>query len=124
MAGWPESLLLRNHLNRHIGFTGPPASLALQLWSAVALGAGAAWIIKWAVGPLHPLHTAVILLGPYELVYGAMALAFGVPEARDALGRAKDIMRSRLREVAASFGLAASGKTHGRMEGSRETDEI
>ena len=61
------------------------------------MGAGAAWMIKWAVGPLHPLHTAVILLGPYGLVYGAMALAFGVPEARDALWRARVIMRSDLR---------------------------
>ena len=58
---------------------------------------GAAWMIKWAVGPLHPLHTAVILLGPYGLLFGAMALTFGVPEARDALGRARVITRSSLR---------------------------
>jgi len=75
-------------------------------------------------GPVHPLHTAVILLGPYGLVYGAMALAFGVPEARDALGRARVITRSNLREGAASFGFAASEKTHRRMEGWRETDEV
>ncbi len=61
------------------------------------MGAGGAWIIKWAVGPLHPIAVAVLVLGPYGLVYLAMALAFGVPEARDALERAKVIMRSNLR---------------------------
>lgn len=97
VAGWLEFLLLRKRLNDRIGHTGLPISFTLRLWSAAAMGAGVAWIIKWAVGPLHPLYTAVIVLGPYGLVYGAMVLAFGIPEARGALGRAKNIMGSELR---------------------------
>ncbi|MFI5340871.1 MAG: murein biosynthesis integral membrane protein MurJ [Candidatus Methylomirabilales bacterium] len=97
VAGWLEFLLLRKHLSRHIGHTGLPVSFALQLWSAAAIGAGAAWIIKWAVGPLHPIAVAVLVLGPYGLVYLAMVLAFGVPEAHDALGRARRMMGSELR---------------------------
>jgi len=86
-AGWLEFLLLRGTLNRRIGATGLPAVYVLQLWSSAALGAGIAWIVKWAVGPIHPLAIGVLVLGTYGTAYLAILLAFGVPEARDVLGR-------------------------------------
>ena len=88
MVGWLEFLLLRKYMNARIGFTGLPVSFTLQLWSAAAIGAGLGWIIKWAVGPLHPLALAVLVLGPYGAVYFAALLVYGVPEARQALARA------------------------------------
>jgi putative peptidoglycan lipid II flippase len=88
VAGWLEFLLLRGTLNRRIGATGLPAGYVLRLWSAAAIGAGVAWIIRWAAGPLPPLATGVLVLGTYGFVYLAVLLAFGVPEARDALRRA------------------------------------
>jgi putative peptidoglycan lipid II flippase len=94
VAGWLEYLLLRKHMNRRIGHTGLPVFLTLQLWSAAAIGAGVAWIIKWSVGPLHPFSVAVLVLGPYGLIYAAMLLAFKVPEVHEALGKAtKKMMR-------------------------------
>ena len=97
VAGWLEFLLLRKYMNARIGHTGLQVSFTLQLWSAAAMGAGLGWIIKWAVGPLHPFTLAVLVLGPYGLVYFAVLLALGVPEARDALGRATKMMGSLLR---------------------------
>ena len=89
VAGWLEFLLLRRSMNRRIGHTRLPLSFTLRLWGAAALGAGVAWGIKWALGSLHPLIIAVFVLGPYGLVYLAMLLLLGVPEAHGALGRAK-----------------------------------
>jgi putative peptidoglycan lipid II flippase len=93
VAGWLEFLLLRATLNRRIGPTGLPAGYVLRLWSAAAIGAAVAWIVKWAVGPLYPLATGVLVLGTYGSVYLAVLLAFGVPEAREALGRAISMAR-------------------------------
>jgi len=97
LAGWLEFLLLRKYMNARIGQTGLPVSLTLQLWSAAAAGAGVGWIIKWAVNPLHPFSVAVLVLGPYGLIYAAVLLAFGVPEAHDVIGRARKMMGSVLR---------------------------
>jgi putative peptidoglycan lipid II flippase len=93
VAGWLEYLLLRKHMNRRIGHTGLPVLLILQLWSAATIGAGVAWIIKSSVGPLHPFSVAVLVLGPYGLIYAAMLLAFKVPEVHEALGKATKMMR-------------------------------
>jgi putative peptidoglycan lipid II flippase len=89
LAGWLELLLLRRCLNQRIGTSGLPVSFTLRLWTAAATGAGVAWIIKGAVGLLHPLSQAVLVLGPYGLVYCAAVLAFGVPEARNAWERVR-----------------------------------
>jgi putative peptidoglycan lipid II flippase len=89
VAGWLEFVLLRATMNRRIGSTGLPLRFTLQLWGAAVIGAGAGWIIKWTIGPLHPLVIAVFVLGSYGLVYLAMVLIFGVPEAHGALGRAR-----------------------------------
>jgi putative peptidoglycan lipid II flippase len=89
VAGWLEFVLLRATMNRRIGPTGLPLPFTLQLWGAAGIAAGAGWIIKWTIGPLPPLVIAVCVLGPYGLVYLAMVLLFGVPEAHDALGRAR-----------------------------------
>ena len=89
VAGWLEFVLLRATMNRRIGPTGLPLPFTLQLWGAAIIGAGVGWIIKWTIGPLHPLVIAVFVLGPYGLVYLAVVLLFGVPEAHRALGRAR-----------------------------------
>ena len=97
LAGWLEFLLLRKYLNARIGHTGLPVSFTFQLWSAAAMGAAVGWIIKWAVNLLHPFAVAVLVLGPYGLVYAVVLLAFRVPEARDALGRARKMLGPVLR---------------------------
>src|SRR5262245_56801637 len=87
LAGWVEMLLLRASLNERIGRTGLPAAYVARLWAAAAAGAAAAWGIKLAIPALHPVITAVLVLGPYGLIFLAMSFALDIPEARKALTR-------------------------------------
>jgi putative peptidoglycan lipid II flippase len=87
LAGWVEMLLLRASLNERIGRTGLPAAYVTQLWTAAAAGAALAWAVKLAIPVLHPAVTAVLVLGPYGLIFLAMSLALNIPEARSALTR-------------------------------------
>jgi putative peptidoglycan lipid II flippase len=87
LAGWLEMLLLRATLNARIGQTGLPAAYVARLWGAAAIAAAAAWSVKLAVPPLHPIVTGILVLGPYGAVFVAMTLALRVPEASSALKR-------------------------------------
>src|SRR5438094_731498 len=87
IAGWVEMLLLRRTLNARIGRTGLPADYVLKLWAAAGVGAAAAWAAKIAVPTLQPVVTAVLVLGPYGVVFFGAAFVFRIPEASAALGR-------------------------------------
>lgn len=92
-AGWVEFALLRQALNRRIGRTGLAASFVVQLWLGAGLGAGAAWALKWALGPLAPIPLAAIVLGGYGVVYFGVTSAAGVSEARAVVARILRLMR-------------------------------
>jgi len=87
IAGWVEMLLLRRALNARIGPTGLPANHVIKLWTAAAAGAIVAWAIKLWIPPLHPIPTAVLVLGPYGLVFGASAVALRIKEAQMMVAR-------------------------------------
>jgi putative peptidoglycan lipid II flippase len=87
IAGWVEMLMLRRTLNSRIGRTGLPADYVAKLWAAASAGAVAAWAAKIAVPALHPVVTAVLVLGPYGVVFFGAVLALRIPEASTALGR-------------------------------------
>jgi putative peptidoglycan lipid II flippase len=88
IAGWIEFLLLRRALNRRIGPTGLPATLAIKLWGAAGLGAGTAWALRAALpAGIHPIAGAVGLLGVFGVVYLGVTAAMGIPEARRLGGR-------------------------------------
>jgi putative peptidoglycan lipid II flippase len=88
VAGWVEMLLLRRTLNLRIGRTGLAAGYVARLWAAALAGAAAAWGVKLSAPPANPAVTAVIVLGPYGVVFFAAAFALGVPEASSAIRRA------------------------------------
>ena len=73
IAGWVEMLLLRQTLNARIGKTGLPATYVAKLWSAAAAGAAAAWAVKLSVPMLPPIVAAILIIGPYGLVFFATA---------------------------------------------------
>jgi putative peptidoglycan lipid II flippase len=81
IAGWAEMLMLRRTMNVRIGKTGLPAAYVVRLWGAALAGAAVAWGIKAWLPELHPVVAAVLILGPYGLVFGGMTLALGIPEA-------------------------------------------
>jgi putative peptidoglycan lipid II flippase len=89
MAGWIEMLLLRRTLNARIGETGLPIDYVAKLWTSALAGAAVAWAIKLTFFPPDPILDAVVVLGPYGLVFFAMTAALGIPEASSAIKRLK-----------------------------------
>ena len=87
VAGWVEMLMLRRALNARIGRTGLSAGYLITLWASAGSGAAAAWACKLAMPSLHPVLTAVAVLGPFGLVYLGGTLLSGVPEASHLLVR-------------------------------------
>jgi putative peptidoglycan lipid II flippase len=87
LAGWIEFLLLRRTLNRRIGSTGLPAALVSRLWGSAAVAALAGWGLRRVLPPLHPIGTAVLVLGAYGAVYFLMTDRMGVAEARFVIRR-------------------------------------
>jgi len=85
LAGWVEMLLLRRTMNERIGKTGLPASYVVKLWTAAIAGASVAWTIKLSVPMLPPVIAAVLIVGPYGLVFLAMTLALQVEGAAQTL---------------------------------------
>jgi putative peptidoglycan lipid II flippase len=81
LAGWIEFLLLRRTLNARIGRTGIPRAFMVRLWSSALAAATAAWVVKLAVFPGHPLLVALFSLGMYGAAYFAVAASLGVPQA-------------------------------------------
>jgi len=82
LCGWIEFALLRAGMNRRIGTSGLALSYTAKLWAAAGAGAAAAWAVKIATPGLHPVLRALLALGPYGIVYFAMAFIMKLPEAR------------------------------------------
>ena len=87
VAGWIEMLMLRRTMNARIGKTGLPVSYVASLWTSALVGAAIGWGIKLALPALHPIVAAVVVLGPFGLVYFGGTLALHVPEAKSVVGR-------------------------------------
>src|SRR6185436_17035902 len=92
LSGWVEMLLLRSRMNRRIGRTGLPAAFVGKLWMAAAAGAAVAWAVKLTIPPFHPIVTAILVLGPYGIVFFGATWTLGIGETSMALAR---IMRRR-----------------------------
>jgi putative peptidoglycan lipid II flippase len=89
LAGWVEMLLLRRGMNDRIGVTGLPASYVAKLWTAAAAGAAAAWAVKLTLPALPPVVTALLIVGPYGVIYLATTFAFRVPEVSAVIARVR-----------------------------------
>ena len=80
-------LLLRATLNARIGRTGLPVAYVAKLWASAVAAAAVGWAVKLALPPVHPIVTAIVVLGPYGIVFFGATLALGVGEASAALAR-------------------------------------
>jgi putative peptidoglycan lipid II flippase len=87
IAGWIEMLLLRRTLNRRIGRTGLAAGYVVRLWVAALAAAAVAAGIKLAIPRLHPIVTAVLVLGPYGGVFLGAAFALHIAGSLGTLWR-------------------------------------
>jgi putative peptidoglycan lipid II flippase len=87
IAGWVEMLMLRRTLNARIGQTGLAANYIVKLWVAAGAGAAVAGAVKLAIPAVHPILVAMLVLGPYGLVFFAATFALRIPEASSMLRR-------------------------------------
>ncbi len=87
IAGWVEMLMLRRTLNSRIGRTGLPFDYIVKLWSAAIAAGIIAWLLKLTLPPMHPAIAAVIILGPYGLVFLGTTFLLRVSEASSAVSR-------------------------------------
>jgi hypothetical protein len=53
----------------------------LKLWLAAICSAAAGWAIKLAAGHHNPRLVAVLVIGPYALIYFAITSGLGISEA-------------------------------------------
>jgi putative peptidoglycan lipid II flippase len=85
IAGWVEMWMLRSSLGGRLGPMALPVDYAARLWAAAAIAASAAWGVKLALAPAYPVLAAIVVLGPYGLIYLGCTVLFRVPEVRKAL---------------------------------------
>jgi putative peptidoglycan lipid II flippase len=93
IAGWIEFALLRRSLNRRIGRTGLSLPYVLKLWASALIAACLGWTCKSWLSHLHPIPLAAVVLGSYGCVYFAVSFAFGIPEAREVIGRVLRLLK-------------------------------
>ena len=89
IGGWVELLLLRRSLNRRIGPTGLPLTVAARLWIAAFTAAAAGWAVKMTLVEVHPFLRAVMILVPFGAVYLGLTILLGLEEARRAVARVR-----------------------------------
>jgi putative peptidoglycan lipid II flippase len=91
VAGWVEYLLLRARLNQRIGKTGLPPSYAGALWAAASTAAAVAFGLKLLIPEVSRFLLAFAVLGTFGVLYVALTLALGIPEARSMVGRRRRV---------------------------------
>ena len=97
VAGWLEFWLLRRGIGRRIGEVHVPKGLLPRLWTAAALATAVGLAVKLAIqnaGPLdRPIPRAILVLGLFGVTYLGATIAMRVPEATEALSRARRLLR-------------------------------
>lgn len=74
LSGWIEFALLRRSLGQRIGRVAGTAGYLMRFWASAVVAAGAAWAVKLALaGAKGPVVTAILVLGPFGLIYLPLA---------------------------------------------------
>ena len=81
LAGWLEFALLRRALRRRLGRVDLPARTQVILWSAAALAAGLAWVVRVINAEAPMLVRTGLVLGIYGMTYWLVTWKAGIPEA-------------------------------------------
>ena len=87
IAGWVEFLLLRAAVRRRVGSLGVPLPMLTRLWLSAAVSAAAAWSVKLALGPGHPLLVAAVVLPTYAIAYLGITYVLGIGDVRGLMRR-------------------------------------
>lgn len=87
IAGWVEFYLLRRAITARIGATSLPAGTLVRLWGAGLMAGVTGFAVMRLLMGSHHLIRGTAALGTFALVYGALTLALGVPEAKGIAAR-------------------------------------
>ena len=93
VSGWVEFALLRRTLNHRIGQTGLPISYTAKLWTAAAVAAIVAFVLRFLLPGMHPIPVAAIVLGLYGVLYFVFTAGFGLSEAREVTDKVWKVIR-------------------------------
>lgn len=93
IASWLEFVLLRRTLNRRIGHSGAPPAYLVSLWAAALLAAAVGLGMHHFLAVRSSILGAVLVLGPYGVLYFVFASAFGLTEAHEGLQRGLRFLR-------------------------------
>ncbi len=81
-AAWVEFIFLQRALKSQVGPSRLPMSYRARLWFAALLAAAAAWGIKLSFPQVSPVLAAIIVLGPYGILYFGLTGLLNVAESR------------------------------------------
>ena len=112
IASWVEFNMLRWTLNRRIGRTGLPLDYLAKLWIAALGAAGTGWAIRHFFGQHSPILVAVLVLGPYGIVYFAVTLGAGTRGGAGAIRTSVHV--DKIRPLVGRTHLAGERETHAR----------
>jgi putative peptidoglycan lipid II flippase len=82
IGAWLEWTLLYRGLRKRIGEVGAGLSHLGKMFGAALVAAAAGYLVQLAVGSLHPLIVAVLVVGVFGVVYFGVARALGLSEAK------------------------------------------
>lgn len=89
IAGWLEFLLLRRSISARIGPTGIGAAALARLWGAGLVAGATGFAVTYLASGAQHMVRGIAAIATFALVYGAVTLALGVPEARAIVGRVR-----------------------------------
>jgi putative peptidoglycan lipid II flippase len=95
LAAWVELFLLRRSLRSRIGGFELDRGLWFRMTLAVLAAATAGWSVRLLVGDLPPILLAIVVFGPFGIVYFGVGAALGVREAEAVVNRLRGITRRR-----------------------------
>lgn len=93
IAAWVEWFLLRRKLTSYIGPVSAGAAALIPIFTASIIATAAAWGVKLLLPPLHPVFTALFVLGAFGMIYFPVAALFGNAEARSWFQRGRRILK-------------------------------
>jgi len=89
IAGWLEFGLLRRAIIERIGPSGPRSATMPRLWGASLIAGAAGWGVTMLPVNAPDTIRSAAAIAVFALVYGALTLALGVPEARAIVARVR-----------------------------------
>jgi len=94
-GAWLEWTLLYRSLRKRIGDVSAGASHLARMFGAAIIAAATGYAVKWAIGPMHAIIVAALVLGTFGVVYLGVARVLGLSEAEVFMGAVMRRLRRR-----------------------------